>query len=89
MINIARIFGVVAAFLAGVLVKFAADHGLTLDAEEVTLTMTTIMLAVYAAVHRLTSKRTNPPDAATSEVKEAIEANTGMHPATKSEPGGI
>ena len=58
--NIARVVG----WIASIVVGFAAEHGMTLDPA----TVTAIMIGVYSLVHRLVSKKTNPGDAATSEV---------------------
>ncbi len=53
-----------AALLAGWLVAWAAQKGLTLSADEVTV----IIIAVYAFLHRFISKYINPSDAAKTEL---------------------
>ncbi len=69
MTNIARILAVVAAFVAGTLVKFAAQHGITLSADELVVVINTVMLAAYAVVHRLISRKSNPEDVASPEIR--------------------
>jgi hypothetical protein len=57
----------IAAVLAAWLAAEAAKRGLTLDPEELAV----LILAVYAASHRLLSRYINPGDAAKSAVIEA------------------
>ncbi len=53
-----RVLGVIASGIAGK----AAEHGISVDPA----TVTGLMLAVYAGVHRLASKHLNPGDSAKS-----------------------
>lgn len=83
MTNIARIIGVIAAFLAGQIVTYASHHGLTLDPAELTTFITTTMIGAYALVHRLISKKTNEGDAATPEARREIKASTNQYRAQR------
>ncbi len=72
MTNIARIVGLLAAFVAGTIVKVASAHGITLDTSEMQVVLTTVMLGVYALVHRVISKKSNPQDVAAPEIRREL-----------------